>query len=258
VIAIDIVAEHAYELAFRACAGRRVAVLGGGQAARAAAEGRGAEVVEAGAFDAGGFDAAVLVRGRGEEGPAQDEMEAVRRLAGRGLPVAVSLRGDSDTQDAGDARGELESLLAGADTVSIIALREASGSLIAPADTAQDEVALSAEATEGLEPAAYLGLANVDATSLGADGAVRLAPPSGPPIAALERSVRALERANRSLARPAASRRGSAAASEIHRSTQLERRLLHLHRESTWVTLPLRIARGLARRLRALLVRIIR
>jgi hypothetical protein len=166
--------------------------------------------------------------------------------------VAVSLPRDSSAAHGLDARDELESLLVDAGSLTIIPLREAEGSLIGPADSAPEDVTLAAEGTEGMEPAAYLALANVDPAALGADAAVRLAPASGPPLAALERSVRALERANRSLSRPSVSRRSSAAASEIHRSTQLERRLLHLHRESPWVTLPLRIARGLARRMRAL------
>jgi hypothetical protein len=258
--AVDVLAEHAYDLAFRACKGRRVAVLAGDGAPAAVPGEAGLEAtvvdVEGLAEGVDGFEAVVLVRSPRDPAPSEDAIAGVRRLAGGGKPVIVSLPAESDERKSGEGgKSRLETLLAGAGRVTVVELNAGSGSLIGPAGAEEGTVAVSIEGSAEGPPAALVAFANVDPPTLDEESAVRIAPAQGPPLEALERSVRALERANRSLARPALSRRTSAAASEIHRSTRLERRLLHLHRESPWVTLPLRIARGLARRVRALLSR---
>jgi hypothetical protein len=258
--AVDVLAEHAYDLAFRACDGRRVAVLAKDGAPAATPGDAGLEGtvvdVEGLASGVGGFDAVVLVRSHRDPAPSQDAIAELRRLASGGMPVIVSLPAESgDREGGGGGRSKLEALLAGAGRVTIVELTAGSGSLIGPAGGEEGPVVVSIDGSAEGPPAALVAFANVDPPALDDESAVRIAPAQGPPLAALERSVRTLERANRSLARPALSRRTSAAASEIHRSTRLERRLLHLHRESPWVTLPLRIARGLARRVRALLSR---
>ena len=257
-IAVDSLTEHAYELALRACEGRRVAVLGAERpdaappAAAAGVEVVGPEAIADG--ENGAFDAVVSVL-RPEDGRTVEEaVEPVRQFAARGVPVVVALPCGPDPGDLAAARAALEGLGDASGGVTIVELRSASGSLLGPAGAKRAEVTIRGESAG--EPDALIGFANVDPGSLPPEAAVRLAPASRRSVAALERSVRALERANRSLARPHASRRTSAAASEIHRSTQLERRLLHLRRESPWVTEPIRIAKGLARRLRALIARL--
>jgi hypothetical protein len=257
VIAVDSLTEHAYELALRACEGRRVAVLGDERPDSASPAAAGVEVVGPDAIadgENGAFDAVVSFLRPGDGRTVADAVEPVRQFAARGVPVVVALPcRPAPGADPAPARAALEWLGEASGGVTIVELRRASGSLIRPAGDERAEVAVRGE-TAG-EPDALIGFANVDPGSPPPEAAVRLAPASRRSVAALERSVRALERANRSLARPRASRRTSAAASEIHRSTQLERRLLHLRRESPWVTEPIRIAKGLARRLRALLAR---
>jgi hypothetical protein len=254
VTTVDVLAEHAYELAFRACVGRRVAVLGDGPIpAGGDVELVGTEAIDEGEDDA--FGAIVVVRGRGDSAPAEEVLEQVRPFAERGVPVVVSLPCGPE-RDGGDAREALESLAGKSGDVAIVELRTASGSLIGPVGHEEAAIALAGEPAG--DPEAMIAFANLDPSSLPPESRVRLAPAPRRSLAALEHSVGALERANRSLARPAASKRTSAAASEIHRSTQLERRLLHLHRESPWVTQPIRIARGLARRLRAVRERLSR
>lgn len=253
---MDLLSEHAYELAFRACEGDRVAVLGERPDLAGLPPADGVELVGPEAIADGGngaFDAVVLVRDGDERAPVDEALEPVRQFAARGISAVVALPCEpGDTGGARATREALESLSAKAGGVRIVELRRASGSLIAPAD--RDAAASFAGADAG-EPEALVGFVNVDPRTVPRESLIRFAPASRRSLAAMEHSVGALERANRSLARPVASKRASAAASEVHRSTQLERRLLHLHRESPWVTQPIRIARGLARRLRALRAR---